>query len=411
MPATNGAFAESSAKSGRDARARSTKSRTASAAATRSSDAFVLGGNRERRNAPHGFARDAERLARGREHAHLGPGAEQRVRELRTGRQQVLAVVDHDEQVGLCEAVTQHLERRGARRLGQTARRDDRAGDVRAVGDARELDPDDAVRVQLGAVLRHGVGEPGLPRAARAGDRDEPALREQLADVAALALAPDQRSRPRPERRGSREPQRAEMGRLDRKLGVVELVHALRFVEAGEHGVAELVERRSFGQRIRDERRGRARDQDLASLREAAQARGPDDGEPAVVAALRELGLARVHRHADRHGRAFGPRLGEERALRGESGRERRRGAREDGEGRVSLTLVGRPEAAVRGDRLGDQLALPRERLPGERRPLPEAGRRHDVRDQERHQPGREPRRVHGTLRYSERPRIHPPKG
>jgi len=51
-------------------------------------------GERQRRHAPNGLARDAERLAAGREHAHVPAGPQQRLGQRGAGRKHVLAVVE-----------------------------------------------------------------------------------------------------------------------------------------------------------------------------------------------------------------------------------------------------------------------------------------------------------------------------
>ena len=153
---------------------------------------LVLGGEREGRDPPARLALDSERLAARRQHAHVRASGEHGVDDDRARGEQVLAVVEHEQEIRLRQPMRQDFERGRAGGLGQPARGDDDARYLLVRREAGELDPDHAVGVATHAVLGDGVREPRLARSARAGDRDHARAVEQLTDLATLALATDQ---------------------------------------------------------------------------------------------------------------------------------------------------------------------------------------------------------------------------
>ncbi len=100
------------------------------------------------------LAGDAQRLAARREHLEAGARLQEPVRELGARVDQVLAVVEHDEQASVCHELRQRVERRAAGLLDHTQHRRDRLSHEAAIGDRRELDEPDAVRVIVDDVRR-----------------------------------------------------------------------------------------------------------------------------------------------------------------------------------------------------------------------------------------------------------------
>lgn len=142
------------------------------------------------------LAGDAERFAAGGEHAQARAGGEQFRGELGDGVDDVLAVVEHEQHRALGERGDQAFGRlmrcvaalRWDRERGfaQPERREHRLRDVGAARERREFDEADR------ACLARGLDrQPGLAGAAGAGQRDETAALQQLADAAQLLVAAD----------------------------------------------------------------------------------------------------------------------------------------------------------------------------------------------------------------------------
>ncbi len=149
-------------------------------------------GHGERREAVLPLPGDAQRLAAGGEDVQPRRGGEPAGGEVGAGRDQVLAVVQHQQQRTRAQ-VGQH-GRRGVDPQGQAEaqRGRDRRGQERGLGDGGQLDQPGTVGVARGEVGSDGACQAGLAAAAAAGEGDQRRGGERLGDRGALAPAPDQ---------------------------------------------------------------------------------------------------------------------------------------------------------------------------------------------------------------------------
>ena len=125
----------------------------------------------------------------------------------------MLAVVDHQEGGPGCE-VGGHLVQRIRRGVGREAECcDEGPGQRSVVGDGRQVDEPDPLRVGGDLPVRHLDGEPGLAAAADPGERHQPVGGDQLADVLDGVVPADERRAGGGERHdgGPGAPQRREL--------------------------------------------------------------------------------------------------------------------------------------------------------------------------------------------------------
>ena len=300
ISATAGAFAFVTAKSALTARARSMKSATASYC---ESDAIVgqvrRVGQVERRHRVLVLAREVDGDPARDEQLQLRRGREQVGRR---GRRldEVLEVVEDEQEPLLGEEALEALGDGSGAGLAEPERLRDRGQDERGVGDRRERDEEDALREvldQLGGGLER---EPGLARAARAGERQQAHVvpPKPLGDRGHLALAADQR-------RGLdgqvRRPvlERAQRRELVRQPVDHELREPLRPRQVLEPVLAEVAQRDPVGQLVLDQLARRLRDQHLPAVSGRADPRGARDVE-AHVARRPDRRLAGVDPDPDR---------------------------------------------------------------------------------------------------------------
>jgi hypothetical protein len=105
-------------------------------------------GQRQRRHPVDGLAADAERLAAGDQQMHPRAAPRDGISDLRAGADQVLAVVQHDQDVLGREGIDQGLQHRpapAARWPGDPQRIGDGRRHVLGVGDRGQLDQPDPV--------------------------------------------------------------------------------------------------------------------------------------------------------------------------------------------------------------------------------------------------------------------------
>ncbi len=170
--------------------------------------------------------------------------------------------------------------------------------------------------------------------------------------------------------------------------------HTLRPAEVAQAVHAKVDEVAAIGQVVRHQLRRGGRQQHLAAVSDRAQASAADHRGAEVVALVAQLRVPGVQRHPHPQRRAVGPVLGGQRALGVERRRQRVAGAREDGDDTVTLPLLDRAHAAVRGDRRVEDLVMARDRVGHRRgRCLPQPRRALDVGQQERDRPRRHPER------------------
>ena len=133
-----------------------------------------------------------ERLPTGGEHVDPGASGEQRGNELTTGREQVLAVVQHDQQRAAPQLVDQRLSTIGRRAGIQPERLRHRVGHQLRLADHREIDEPHTVGVRRTDSPRGLQRQPGLPAAAGPGQGEQSSPIDQSIDVDELSLPPDQ---------------------------------------------------------------------------------------------------------------------------------------------------------------------------------------------------------------------------
>ena len=148
----------------------------------------------EGRHAPHGLARDAERLATGRQQGQAPRGAQQVMRDLGAGVDQVLAVVEDQQQVAKAQRGAQRVakiltwlfmdaEGRG-NRLGNTLRASKRGASSTSHTPSANVE---------GEIRGDFQRQPRLAHAAGARQGHQPRrFAQQLSDFGALGFAADE---------------------------------------------------------------------------------------------------------------------------------------------------------------------------------------------------------------------------
>jgi hypothetical protein len=124
----------------------------------------------------------------------IQPGRDrlQQPRHDRRARQQVLEVVQHDQDLPLAQLAHQVLHQRPVPGVLQPDVLGDRRRHQPRIPDRRQRDEIDAVRVVVGHRRGHGDAQPGLAAAARPGQRDQIAPRQQLFRLRQLAFPADE---------------------------------------------------------------------------------------------------------------------------------------------------------------------------------------------------------------------------
>jgi hypothetical protein len=87
-----------------------------------------VAGELQRRDRPDHLAADTQRLAAGGEYPHVRTGTQQPLGELGTGLEQMLAVVQHQQQLARLQARLQHVFHRAAGLLAEVQCRGHRLG-------------------------------------------------------------------------------------------------------------------------------------------------------------------------------------------------------------------------------------------------------------------------------------------
>ncbi len=159
-------------------------------------DAFELDtarvGQRQRRHEPRALAFEAERLAAGRHDRQRRAGPQQRLRQLRAGVDQVLAIVE-DEQRGIAfQLIDDRLEHGPGAVIAHADGRGDVLGERTRIHQRGQLGPDDAAGEQGARVARELDGEPGLAAAAGAGQREQPRRDENRRALLQFVRSADQ---------------------------------------------------------------------------------------------------------------------------------------------------------------------------------------------------------------------------
>jgi hypothetical protein len=154
----------------------------------RVADVVALG-ERERRHAPRHLARAVQRLAARRQQAHGGRAEEHRLGEVRAGRDEVLAIVEHEQRSPPREVADERVERGALRGHRDAERRERGLGDESRIAEPRELDEPDAVGRRVQGRAADLEGEPRLAAAAGTGQRKQSRALERAGDLRLLAPA------------------------------------------------------------------------------------------------------------------------------------------------------------------------------------------------------------------------------
>ncbi len=147
----------------------------------------------QRRHAPRLLTDDAERFAAGRERACSCARVQQLLGPAGAGLDEVLAVVEHDQQLAMAHEVEQRVEQRTARLLVHIEHAGHHARHKHRVGDRRQLDEPHAVLVCGLHRVGHLERKTCLADAAGAGQRQQVRVGQQLDHRRELGLASDQR--------------------------------------------------------------------------------------------------------------------------------------------------------------------------------------------------------------------------
>jgi hypothetical protein len=107
----------------------------------------------------------------------------------------VLAVVDHEEHLAGAQVLDELVQRGTGGPVGDAQRGTDGVRDAVAAGEHRELDEPHAVGEGAPRLLRDVQRETGLADPADPGQRHQPGLLEQPADLPALLTAPHEPGR------------------------------------------------------------------------------------------------------------------------------------------------------------------------------------------------------------------------
>jgi len=151
----------------------------------------LLGRERQRRDRALLLAGHAQRRAAADQDPN-GPRLLQQPRHHRGARQEVLEVVQHDQDLPFAQLAHQVLHQRPVPGVLQPDVLGDRRWHQPRIPDGRQRDEIDAVRVVAGHRRGHGDAQPGLAAAARPGQRDQVAAREQLFRLLQLAFPADE---------------------------------------------------------------------------------------------------------------------------------------------------------------------------------------------------------------------------
>ena len=148
----------------------------------------VRRGDGQRAGAVHALAGDAQRLAARRQHAKLRTRAQEILGEPGAGVGQVLAVVEHEQQLRVAQALEDVVEQVAVRAFANAEHMRDGLEDELRVEHGREIDQPGAVAEPVGVRGGDLDGQPRLARAARPGQRDETRFAQQRRELVELAL-------------------------------------------------------------------------------------------------------------------------------------------------------------------------------------------------------------------------------
>jgi hypothetical protein len=255
------------------------------------------------------LAGDAQRLAAGGEHPQARAARQEQVGEVRRRGDQMLAVVEHQQQMLVADRLHDALHRghraaaaaREQAELPGAEQRQDRARQVERVGDRRELDHPDAV----GHVFEHARArldrQPGLAGPTRSRERDQPPAGQKVLDPRDVVPAPHEAGDLRPQVRPRRllRPRRLRRRRVgraaaeDREMDGAELLGGIDAQLVRQPAAEALV----GDERVRRSPRGRQRAHQLSVQPLTERVRGGQLvqlGDQGVARPGRQLGVDAV---------------------------------------------------------------------------------------------------------------------
>ena len=258
----------------------------------------------------------------------------------RRGRQHVLEVVEHQQQVLGGQEALGGLLGGLAREHDDRQRLDDRRGHVLGPSQRGERDEVRAVGEVRLHRARRLQRQPRLAHPARAREGQQPHAvdAEAVRDRPHVVLAADRpvRRRRQPVRPTGSGRQRGQRREVRRQIADDELEEVLGAIEVLEPVLAEIPERDVRRQLVGDQLARGARDQHLPAVSGGADPRRAVHVQTDVIV-LPDLRLAGVDAHPHAHVDALGPTLGRERPLRAHRGGDRVARPREGDEERVTL--------------------------------------------------------------------------
>ena len=268
----------------------------------------------------------------------------------------VLAIVEHEEEVAVGQRRAQQLARRPARgRLAHAERSEHGLGHQRVGSEARQLDYAHAVAMLILDAFGDLQGQAGLAGAPGARERDEPPGSEEIDQLTQLPLAPHERGRRRRQasRAARRGVQRRERRRHTLRAGLVETNRPDDVAQA----MRSQIEQRDSRRELCDEPDRRFRDDDLPAVRDTENPGRLMEGHAEQLVA--HLGdLSGVNRHPDPNGRTARPGLCCEGALGLDGSGHRVAGRTEDEDAAVAAAGISVAPAGTHGTHEDRTLAL-----------------------------------------------------
>ncbi len=147
----------------------------------------------ERTHEVHLFTVHRQRLAAGGEDAHARAHPQDGLGHLADGSEQVLAVVEHDQQVTTLEHFDKAFECRTALVTLHIERRRDRIRSQCRLADGRQIAQPHAIGVTADTDLGEAQCQPRLPHSTRSDQREEARALQHRGELGHVVLAPDER--------------------------------------------------------------------------------------------------------------------------------------------------------------------------------------------------------------------------
>ena len=236
---------------------------------------IVGSGQRQRRHPVNGLPADAERLAAGGQQMRPRAAPHDQLSGLGTAADQMLAVVQHDQDVLRGQRIDQRLGDRQARLPGDPQRSGNARRHRILVGDRRQLHQPDPVTRPVQQLGGHLQAQPGLAAPPGPGQRDQARGLHQRPDLRPLPAAADEpRQLGREIVRQRRAAQRAQRRELRPRALRVQLEDLFRAAQVLQPVNAQVRQRRARRERVPDQRGRRLGEQGLSPVRHGCQPGG-----------------------------------------------------------------------------------------------------------------------------------------